>query len=227
MSYPLRLRLLLITAVLGLALAPAAHATDGVVLINQATSLNGLPGCGSSGFPIVICQPGSYRLAGNLVVAAAAANGIEIEASHVTLDLNGFTLEAAGDAATGTGILDAHGLPVDDLTVENGTVAGFQNGIAFSSPSHSAVLRSLVVEAGEVGAALARGSVLDCHIYGAGVGLLFTSGPGLVLRNFLEAAGNDFALAALGNIAYGDNVIAGGLNGGVSLGTNACNGTRC
>ena len=42
--------------------APPALAADGVVLINPNTSLNGLPGCPHTGFPITICQPGSYRL---------------------------------------------------------------------------------------------------------------------------------------------------------------------
>lgn len=46
-----------------LGLVPAAQAVDGVTLINQATALNGLPGCHANGLPIIICQPGSYRLA--------------------------------------------------------------------------------------------------------------------------------------------------------------------
>jgi hypothetical protein len=53
-----------------LALAPSALAVDGTVLINQNTSVNGLPGCPPvAGFLINICQPGSYRLSGNITVS--------------------------------------------------------------------------------------------------------------------------------------------------------------
>ena len=41
-----------LAAVLCLVHTPAARADDGTVLINQATALHGLPGCGSTGFPI-------------------------------------------------------------------------------------------------------------------------------------------------------------------------------
>src|SRR5947208_2538868 len=40
----------------------AATTADGVVLINEATAATGLPGCPTTGFPIVICHQGSYRL---------------------------------------------------------------------------------------------------------------------------------------------------------------------
>ena len=38
------------------ALVPSARAVDGVVLINQNTSVSGLSGCPHSGFPIIICK---------------------------------------------------------------------------------------------------------------------------------------------------------------------------
>ena len=76
---------------LPLAFAPSAFAVDGTVLINQATSVNGLPGCTHAGFPIVICQSGSYRLSGNITVSGTT-DGIDITADNVTLDLNGFSI---------------------------------------------------------------------------------------------------------------------------------------
>ena len=55
---------------------PSAVAVDGVVLINQGTSVNGLAGCPHSGFPIVICKSGSYRLSGDLKVSGLNTSGI-------------------------------------------------------------------------------------------------------------------------------------------------------
>jgi hypothetical protein len=67
--------LVLWAVVVTLTSAPAAYAVDDLVLINQSTIINGLPGCpgpNPGNFPIVICQTGSYKLSGNLVVSAAA-----------------------------------------------------------------------------------------------------------------------------------------------------------
>jgi hypothetical protein len=64
-----------------LAFAPAALAVDGTVLINQSTITNGLTGCPTGGhFPIIICQSGSYRLSGNLVVPDGNTGAIIISA---------------------------------------------------------------------------------------------------------------------------------------------------
>jgi hypothetical protein len=116
-----------------LAFAPFALAVDGVVLINQSTSVNGLPGCPHSGFPIAICKSGSYRLAGNLNVSNVNTSGINITADEVTLDLNGFALTGpvtckkftsplqCSGKGTGIGIFTNN----DNITVSHGTVRGF------------------------------------------------------------------------------------------------------
>lgn len=105
--------------------APPARAVDGVTLLTQATAVSGLPGCGSAGFPIVICNPGSYRLAGNLNVPSGQ-DGIVINAAHVTLDLNGFTIAGAGNFdGGGRGITSTQSW----ITVQNGQVTGFLYGI--------------------------------------------------------------------------------------------------
>src|SRR5260370_231741 len=73
--------------VLAIALAPlCAFAVDGVVLINDS------PVKPMGGYPSVINVPGSYKLSGNLTVQQAGVSGIQISASNVTLDLNGFMI---------------------------------------------------------------------------------------------------------------------------------------
>ena len=62
-----------------------AFAVDGITLINQSTVM------AAGGFPFSILQPGSYKLSGSLQVPAETT-GIQIFASGVTLDLNGFSL---------------------------------------------------------------------------------------------------------------------------------------
>jgi hypothetical protein len=81
--------------------------------------------------PIVISQPGSYYLAED-IYAIHSQHGIQITVSHVTLDLNGFTIYGN----TEVGSLD--GIHIDDerhyVTIKNGTVRDFfGKGIGGSS----------------------------------------------------------------------------------------------
>src|SRR5260370_27353809 len=132
---------LLASAVVAVSAAPA-YAVDGVVLINQNTSVNGLPGCGSSGFPIVICNSGSYKLSGNLVVPGSS--GIVINVSNVTIDLDGFTISGSV-TCTGSGsslsCIDpgfTRGIyaVADNITLRNGSVVGLTRGVQLNGNSN-------------------------------------------------------------------------------------------
>ncbi len=72
-------------------LSSVAHATDGVVEINQTCAVNTgcLPG-DAAGFPVTIGESGSYRLTGDLVVPTAGTTAIDVTTSDVTIDFNGF-----------------------------------------------------------------------------------------------------------------------------------------
>jgi hypothetical protein len=85
-----------------------------------ALSATNTPGDATSVFRIT--QPGSYYLTGN-VLGASGKSGIVIEASNVTLDLNGFSVIGVAGADRGivtVGVIDNH-------TIRNGTVADWPN----------------------------------------------------------------------------------------------------
>jgi hypothetical protein len=133
------LRLFVVVCAIAL-VVPAALAVDGVVLINQNTSINGLPGCLHAGFPIQICQPGSYRLSGNLTVPEFQT-AIEINADQVTLDLNGFSITGPVTcqvfSSTTTSCTGSAGWGVtasyrDHITIRNGSIKGMYTGISVS-----------------------------------------------------------------------------------------------
>ncbi len=125
--------------VIGLALwsgiAQPALAVDGVVEINQATVMAGdiTPG-DRADFPVSITVPGSYRLTSDLVHNPQAGPLIIVDANHVTLDLNGFSLVggascgAAGGICTPIGQAGFDGVYANtgahNLTVRNGVVRG-------------------------------------------------------------------------------------------------------
>ena len=112
-------------------------AVDGVIEINQAKALAGgvTPG-DAPGFPVIIDQPGSYRLTGNLTVSGVEDDVIDVRSPNVTIDLNGFaivgplscvysagTLNCTPDPSTsafGDGIKARRG----DLAVRNGVIRG-------------------------------------------------------------------------------------------------------
>jgi hypothetical protein len=152
-------RKLAITVVLSAALLfclPAMGATtgSGVVVITQADVTKGsIPGTsGTSGFPVTITHPGSYQLGSDLLVTAGV-NAIAIDASNVTLDLNGFAirgpvtctgsgsqLKCSGFAGAGNGIVSSRA----NVTVRNGKITGFSElGVTVAGPG--SVLDSLSV----------------------------------------------------------------------------------
>lgn len=98
---------------------------------NAQTALGG--GKGATSFPIVISQPGSYKLVSNLVVGDLATTAIQVQADNVTIDLNGFailgpnvcdwsTKTCTATTPSSRGITTS---TVRGLTVRNGTISGF------------------------------------------------------------------------------------------------------
>ncbi len=217
MTFGNRVFALLLLAVL-LLFAPAARATDGVVLINQNTSVNGLPGCPHAGLPIVICQSGSYRLTGNLAIPGADTDGIDINADNVTLDLNGFTISGPAKCTpgtfpvqctpTGTGI-GVNSLPGlksfhDNITVRNGTVRGMGNsGVLLND---GALVEDLHVESNagsgtlNAGISVHGGVVTHCTVEA-------NAGHGIAGTEELTVSFNSVALNG-GNGIFGGGVVS-------------------
>ena len=80
---------------------------------------------------LIIDEPGSYYLTGNLTVSSG--NAIDIGASNVTLDLNGFTiLSTAGENVVRGAGIELSG-SVTNVTIRNGHIRGTShlNGAAF------------------------------------------------------------------------------------------------
>lgn len=115
-----------------------AYATDGVLHINQACAVN--TGCfagDSPGFPVTIENAGGYRLTGDLA-ASGGANGIEINAEDVSLDLNGFRITGGG---TGTGV---H-VMADNAEIRGGTISSFADGIGAGSEAGTGIEGTSVI----------------------------------------------------------------------------------
>lgn len=117
---------------------------SGVISFDQAKAeAGGVTANDAPGFPVTVSQPGSYRLMSNLTVTDPRVDAIQITASNVTLDLNGFTIQgpvacsgrAASFACTpsnslGRGIRSSS---TSFTAVRNGSVLGFQAGVTLGS----------------------------------------------------------------------------------------------
>ncbi len=133
--------------VLFAAFSTAAFAIDGVTLINQSTVV------AAGGFPYVITQPGSYKLAGNLTATSTTA--ISITAPYVTLDLNGFLIFCTTCSGV-PGIVSTKPY----TSISNGVVSGF--GGAVTSTSYGIYL-------------MGNGSSVDrVKLYNNGIGIYAT-----------------------------------------------------
>jgi hypothetical protein len=78
--------------------------------------------------PYTISAPGRYILANNLTYSAASGNAITVEASNVSIDLNGYYLYCPTSNNSANGIYENN---LANLQVRNGIIVGFFWGIQF------------------------------------------------------------------------------------------------
>ena len=121
-----------------------AFAVDGQIAINQARALaDGVTPDDAPGLPVTITQPGGYVLAGNLLCQTQIPGAIVINASHVTIDLNGFAILGSTDCSafpcSGSGSGSGIAVPPGQvhITIRNGTIQGMGGfGIVLDGDSH-------------------------------------------------------------------------------------------
>jgi hypothetical protein len=230
-----------------MACAGRARATDGVVEINQASVK------AAGGFPFTISQSGSYRLTGNLDLTDASARpggqppemttAIVVNASDVTIDLNGFTIKGAtscsGAPSTtcsptggGNGISASNGQ--HNVTVQNGTVRGMGNVGIILEGVESRVERVRSVSNGEFG--IRAETVVNCTADDNGDAGISTAQA--VLDTTASWNGQDGIIAAStvvnctarsngGNGIEGDTVANSTVENNVGIGMVARTATGC
>ena len=219
-----------IAALAMLPLTRPALAVDGVIEINQARAAAGnvTPGDGPN-FPVVISQPGSYRLTSNLTVPAGK-DGIDVTTGFVTIDLNGFVIQ--GDSTTVT-----DGISIQNATnveVKNGTIAGFGRDGVFTNFATNYVRVIGIRAIGNVTFGIdleGVGGLIDgCTAIDSNTGMRVVDNSRVV--NCIAHGNSSFALVLSGPSGYGGNVFTvnnGGsanpqVSGGFELGTNICGG---
>ncbi len=224
MRYALRSASLLAVTIASLTLVAPAWAVDGIVLIDQGKAMTGgvTPG-DTPGFPVTISRPGSYRLAGNLVVPTANTTAIEIAANTpgVTIDLNGFSIIGATVCSgfplsctplgSGVGILsnssDSRG-----VTVRNGTILGMgSSGLSLLGAASTAEDLNVISNGGD-GILIELGTALRNKVYKNG-GNGINGGNSVISYN--NVIGNRFIGIVLNDSLVTNNAMI--INGSVGL----------
>lgn len=179
-----------------------ALAADGQVLLNQATVM------AAGGFPYVISQTGSYKLSGSLTVPNATTSAINITASNVTLDLNGFGIFGPDVCSGGPPVTlcTNSNLPPNfgvfstaaNVTIINGTISGMGIGIKLDGAIGGVVDRVRLVSNAGVGAFLNLGTLSNST--------MLNNGGGGLLGNFVNVIGNVVSGSGVGLSVVGANI---------------------
>lgn len=202
----------------------SAGAVDGTIEINQAKVL------AAGGFPYVVSNPGSYRLTGNLTVPSTTLDAIDVKASYVTIDLNGFSIIGPNDPiAGGNGISSfLPGPSATSTTVENGTVTGFNIGV-FVGPS--SIVRNVHADGNSASGirSFGNGCVFSGNTTSSGNNGIYCGGQACLISGNTVVGTTTGIVANDATTGYGGNVLKNttNVNGGTSLGNNLCSGVVC
>jgi hypothetical protein len=134
-----------------------------MVCVLNAAADNGRYELANFMMPITITNSGSYVVTENLT--GTGADGITINADHVTIDLNGFQLSGIGGA---NGI---RATARQNIRVANGVVRNWGFGLAMLSCSNGAAREIMCVGNIFTGLELGSGSLMqDCNVFQCGIG---------------------------------------------------------
>jgi hypothetical protein len=179
--------------------------------------------------PFIISAPGHYCLVGDVKTSQTTGNAITVAADDVVLDLNGFSLDGSA-AGTGT---RANGIFTFDrrrITVRNGTVRGFFDGIQLGAGGagvSNLTVERVRVDRTAVGIAVrglggghvvrdnvvtnSGGSTVPGETNGVGISVYGTADvSGNVVMNTFGDSPVAFDLSGGGQIVSGNRVIGSG-----------------
>jgi parallel beta-helix repeat protein len=166
--------------------------------------------------PFTINAAGSYYVAAALT-GTLNTDGITINASNVTIDLNGFTLSGAAGSTSGNAIVA--GTPVSRITIQNGTIEGWAgNGI--NATDITQCLCTHLVVSGNTGTGVVLGSsnqLLDSNIISNGAGgVQATSNCVIKDSNISENTGDGINVSGTNNVVR-DNQLINNTGDGIEL----------
>jgi predicted RecA/RadA family phage recombinase len=198
----------------GLALLPFASA-------NAFETAQGVVATPITTVPFTITASGNYYLPANITTSLATGSAITINASEVTLDLNGRSLINVSPTNQANGVFVNDQV---DVTVQNGDIVGFGIGVYFSPNSadnnRKNTAANLRLDNNTIGVASVSGHsnwVKDSIIDGGSVGIFFDEENGSRAENNIleeqaavELNRSGVALVSVGSLGvlFDNNLVA-------------------
>ena len=162
--------------------------------------------------PVTITAPGSYYLTGDLV-GVSGQHGIVVNASYVTIDLNGFSLVGVTGSATGIYTAVTGGKHIE---IRNGTIRGWGgNGVA------AVQFTDVHVESLRVDNNAGGGAYVGAHSI---VSATTATGNGGVAGIYADTGSTVDRCTAFGNSGVGIQVQPQSTVSGSTAGNNGTNG---
>ena len=184
-----------------------------------------------------INKSGSFVLSRNIVNSRSGFVALQVNASNVTIDLQGFTI--SGTSVTGAGI-NAAGQ--SNIVIRNGIVTGCGGPaiVTGNSANISAITASQNSTSGGAGPSIQAGNgsqLISNGVSASGAGGI-SCGVGCLAASNVIQGNTGVGLSFLddtggyvGNVLQGNDASSvgstGQVSGGISLGQNLCNGTAC
>jgi hypothetical protein len=134
--------------------------------------------------PFTISAPGTYILTGNLTFNSFVDPAITITAGSVILDLKGYTMlniyqAPPGSAGASAGVAITNSATTNNITIRNGTIKSFYNGVAIEGGPQSPIIVNLQInEMTFIGINFSKGvsfirtnlsSISNCHFIQCGI----------------------------------------------------------
>lgn len=219
-----------ITAAVALiGMSAIAQAISGALEINQACVEEGCFPGDTPGLPVTINTPGTYALTSNLAVTNTSTNVIVVQASDVTIELNGFRIvgpitcggvpTACSPSITGGGAAGIDGWTYDptNLVVRNGSITGMGSGLLLSYDGRAESIKAM--QNGYIGIR-ARAGAAVLNSTGTANGQIGIEGG--LIDNCVVSRNPQYGIATQGDGAVVRNVVVQGNTGyGVYLNPGA------
>lgn len=213
-----------------LLIPPTASAVDGTLEISPVCAAQ--TGCfagDAAGFPVTISASGSYRLTSDLVVPDANTTAIQVTASDVSLDLNGFAIVRSGcqgvtfdctpPSGSGFGVQTTTST-ANGVSVSNGSVVGMgSTGISVGTAGEVYDVRLRWNRTDGVFAG-ALSTVRDNVAHENGFRGLFVGTGSTVSGNTVSSSGSDGIVTASGCTVSGNTASFNG-GDGLDIGTGS------
>lgn len=189
-----------------------------LALLFAATAITASAQTTITSIPFTITKSDTYILDKNLSTSSTGA-AITVAASDVVIDLGGHTLKQKATSDAGEGILV--NATENNVTVQNGTVSGFNHGLEFDG-SQQILIQNLHLFNCEIQIDVQNsfaGLIQNCSFFGSTYGVFLNTCTGIQVKNNQIHNGNwgGYSQGGNGNAFTGNYLDA--LTNGLFLGS--------